>query len=143
MVCQDAVHLNASGSMLSDSTHATVARAAAATACPPVPCAHLGHVVSTLPQAPAESLPTSFGKSSANPACGGEAPVSGTCVPWSPLPLRGCGPRLLLDTLPAPPGPRQVCKHWRSRGFCLFGERCAFRHPPECLESLVHEHAQL
>ncbi|PSC69351.1 zinc finger domain containing [Micractinium conductrix] len=24
-----------------------------------------------------------------------------------------------------------VCKHWRARGYCLHGERCLFRHPPE------------
>lgn len=29
------------------------------------------------------------------------------------------------QTLDAP-----VCKHWRARGFCLFAERCIFRHPP-------------
>ncbi|KAL4437804.1 hypothetical protein ABPG77_005716 [Micractinium sp. CCAP 211/92] len=51
-----------------------------------------------------------------------------------------------LDTTsvqPARSGEALICKHWRTRGFCLFGERCAFRHPPECLKSLVQEHAQL
>lgn len=46
-------------------------------------------------------------------------------------------PASLLPLLP------QVCKHWRARGYCLFGERCVFRHPPECLEALTQQQAQL
>ncbi|KAL4419682.1 hypothetical protein ABPG75_006780 [Micractinium tetrahymenae] len=40
-------------------------------------------------------------------------------------------------------GEAPICKHWRSRGFCLFGERCAFRHPPGCLNQQEQERAQL
>lgn len=27
-------------------------------------------------------------------------------------------------------GQSQVCKHWTKRGECLFGDKCAFLHPP-------------
>lgn len=46
----------------------------------------------------------------------------------------------------APPGAAEpeapVCKHWRSRGLCCYGDSCVFRHPPECLAALRQRRAE-
>ncbi|GAB4816065.1 hypothetical protein N2152v2_003111 [Parachlorella kessleri] len=34
-----------------------------------------------------------------------------------------------------------VCKHWRSRGFCLFGGKCVFQHPPELAAAVAQQAA--
>lgn len=36
---------------------------------------------------------------------------------------------------------QQVCKHWRVRGFCLYGDRCVFRHPPELAAAVEQQEA--
>lgn len=78
------------------------------------------------------------GSASAEP----EAPVSAVkyLAAAGQRPLPGHNPP---HTPPAACHPRpQVCKHWRSRGYCLYGQRCVFRHPPECLAVLATQRAQ-
>ena len=30
----------------------------------------------------------------------------------------------------------QVCKHWSRRGYCLYKEKCFYRHPPDALPDM-------